>query len=104
MIVNGHVVNEVGEFQMRSQMVNWFFLALSVSDLTVLIATFFVFSAPVIAEDSGSFTLVNASPRLLVFFYPFAHIAHTTTVYLTILVSVHRYLGVCHPFLVGIQK
>uniref|UniRef100_A0A0M3IXQ6 G_PROTEIN_RECEP_F1_2 domain-containing protein n=1 Tax=Ascaris lumbricoides TaxID=6252 RepID=A0A0M3IXQ6_ASCLU len=86
---------------MRSQMVNWFFLALSISDLAVLVATFFVFSAPVIAEDSGNFALVNASPRLLVFFYPFAHIAHTTTVYLTILVSVHRYLGVCHPFLVS---
>ncbi|VDK31026.1 unnamed protein product [Anisakis simplex] len=86
---------------MRSQKVNWFFLALSISDLIVLIAAFFVFSAPVIAEDSGIFALVNASPQLLVFFYPFAHIAHTTAVYLTVLVSVHRYLGVCHPFLVS---
>lgn len=39
-------------FQMRSQPVNWFFLVLSLSDLTMLIASFFVFSVPVYAEVS----------------------------------------------------
>ncbi|PIO62169.1 hypothetical protein TELCIR_16285, partial [Teladorsagia circumcincta] len=37
---------------MRNQPVNWFFLVLSLSDLTVLIASFFVFSVPVYAEVS----------------------------------------------------
>ncbi|WKY11824.1 hypothetical protein Q1695_003417 [Nippostrongylus brasiliensis] len=44
---------------MRSQPVNWFFLMLSLSDLTVLIASFFVFSVPVYAEvsdDIGKFS------------------------------------------------
>ncbi|VDM99635.1 unnamed protein product, partial [Thelazia callipaeda] len=30
--------------------------------------------------------------------YPLARIAHTCGVYLTLFVSLHRYLGVCHPF------
>uniref|UniRef100_A0A0M3IX90 G_PROTEIN_RECEP_F1_2 domain-containing protein n=2 Tax=Ascaris lumbricoides TaxID=6252 RepID=A0A0M3IX90_ASCLU len=30
--------------------------------------------------------------------YPLARIAQTCGVYLTLFVSVHRFLGVCHPF------
>lgn len=86
---------------MRKYLVNWFLLALAISDLLVFLATFFVFSLPVIAEQSEDIALVNASPPLLVFFYPVAHIAHTSAIYLTIMVSVHRYLGICHPFLVS---
>ncbi|TKR69199.1 hypothetical protein L596_021383 [Steinernema carpocapsae] len=86
--------------KMRSQLVNWFFFVLSISDLSVLLSSFFVFSLPVIAEYSENYELVTESPRLLVWFYPLAHTSHTTSVYLTILVSVHRYLGVCHPFLI----
>ncbi|VDK28320.1 unnamed protein product [Gongylonema pulchrum] len=72
----------------------------SISDLVMFLATFFVFSVPVIAEQSEDISLINISPPLLVFFYPIAHVAHTCAVYMTILVSVHRYLGICHPFLV----
>ncbi|KAK0409572.1 hypothetical protein QR680_004630 [Steinernema hermaphroditum] len=86
--------------KMRSQLVNWFFFVLSISDLSVLVSSFFVFSMPVIAEYSENYEMVTESPRLLVWFYPIAHTSHTTSVYLTILVSVHRYLGVCHPFLI----
>uniref|UniRef100_A0A1I7YMA4 G_PROTEIN_RECEP_F1_2 domain-containing protein n=1 Tax=Steinernema glaseri TaxID=37863 RepID=A0A1I7YMA4_9BILA len=86
--------------KMRNQLVNWFFFVLSISDLSVLVSSFFVFSMPVIAEYSENYEMVTESPRLLVWFYPIAHTSHTTSVYLTILVSVHRYLGVCHPFLV----
>uniref|UniRef100_A0AC35F6H8 G-protein coupled receptors family 1 profile domain-containing protein n=1 Tax=Panagrolaimus sp. PS1159 TaxID=55785 RepID=A0AC35F6H8_9BILA len=90
--------------QMRSQLVNWFLLVLSISDLCVLMSSFFVFSVPVISEYLGDEYLVSISPKILVSIYPFAHISHTTSVYLTILVSVHRYLGVCHPFLVSYFK
>lgn len=70
----------------------------------MFLATFFVFSVPVIAEQSEHIALVNISPPLLVFFYPIAHVAHTCAVYLTILVSVHRYLGICHPFMVSFTQ
>uniref|UniRef100_A0A914CIK9 G-protein coupled receptors family 1 profile domain-containing protein n=1 Tax=Acrobeloides nanus TaxID=290746 RepID=A0A914CIK9_9BILA len=86
--------------QMRSQLVNWFLLVLALSDLCVLVSSFFVFSLPVVAEYMEDYELVSLSPKLLVMFYPVAHSSHTTSVYLTILVSVHRYLGVCHPFLI----
>ncbi|VDP46913.1 unnamed protein product [Heligmosomoides polygyrus] len=107
---------------MRSQPVNWFFLVLSLSDLAVLIASFFVFSVPVyaeVADDNGGCTpllrsasadddmrnafaeMSRASAVLIVWFYPLAQTGLTMSVYLTILVSVHRFLGVCHPFLVG---
>ncbi|VDM72561.1 unnamed protein product [Strongylus vulgaris] len=85
---------------MRSQPVNWFFLVLSLSDLTVLIASFFVFSVPVYAEAVDDIDLMRNSAVLIVWFYPLAQTGLTMSVYLTILVSVHRFLGVCHPFLV----
>uniref|UniRef100_A0A914DDV7 G-protein coupled receptors family 1 profile domain-containing protein n=1 Tax=Acrobeloides nanus TaxID=290746 RepID=A0A914DDV7_9BILA len=88
---------------MRSQLVNWFLLVLALSDLCVLVSSFFVFSLPVVAEYMEDYELVSLSPKLLVMFYPVAHSSHTTSVYLTILVSVHRYLGVCHPFLVSLE-
>lgn len=85
---------------MRSQPVNWFFLVLSLSDLAVLIASFFVFSVPVYAEVADDNEMSRASAVLIVWFYPLAQTGLTMSVYLTILVSVHRFLGVCHPFLI----
>ncbi|CAI5452082.1 unnamed protein product [Caenorhabditis angaria] len=85
---------------MRNQPVNWFFLALSVSDLITLVSSFFVFSVPVYAETSGDTEFIKLSVHLIAWFYPLAQTGLTMSVYVTILVSVHRYLGVCHPFLI----
>ncbi|KAK5981167.1 FMRFamide receptor [Trichostrongylus colubriformis] len=85
---------------MRNQPVNWFFLVLSLSDLVVLIASFFVFSVPVYAEVTDDVGMARTSAVLIVWFYPLAQTGLTMSVYLTILVSVHRFLGVCHPFLI----
>uniref|UniRef100_A0A0N5C7B6 G_PROTEIN_RECEP_F1_2 domain-containing protein n=1 Tax=Strongyloides papillosus TaxID=174720 RepID=A0A0N5C7B6_STREA len=84
---------------MKSQLINWFFLVLSLSDIFVLLSTFFVFSAPVILENSADFNIVKQSARILVAWYPIAQASHTFSVYITVIVSVHRYFGVCHPFL-----
>ncbi|CAD5232200.1 unnamed protein product [Bursaphelenchus xylophilus] len=85
--------------KMRSHLVNYFLLCLAISDAIVLLTSFFVFCFPVIAEYTEDESLVRFAPSALSFFYPLAHTAHTNSVYLTTLVSVHRYLGVCHPFL-----
>ncbi|CAJ0582320.1 unnamed protein product, partial [Mesorhabditis spiculigera] len=86
--------------KMRNQLVNWFFLALSLSDICVLFSSFFVFSLPVYAEASGDPALLRLSAFLIVYSYPIAQTSLTMSVYLTIVVSAHRYLGVCHPFLI----
>ncbi|PAV86077.1 hypothetical protein WR25_16199 isoform A [Diploscapter pachys] len=83
---------------MRNQPVNWFFFALSLSDLAVLISSFFVYSMPVYVERAPEWSRLSVS--LMVWFYPTSQIGLTMSVYLTVLVSVHRYLGVCHPFLI----
>uniref|UniRef100_A0A1I7T279 G_PROTEIN_RECEP_F1_2 domain-containing protein n=1 Tax=Caenorhabditis tropicalis TaxID=1561998 RepID=A0A1I7T279_9PELO len=85
---------------MRNHTVNWFFLALSCSDLLTLVSSFFVFSVPVYAESSRDPQYIDWSVQLIVWFYPLAQTGLTMSVYVTILVSVHRYLGVCHPFLI----
>ncbi|KAE9415337.1 hypothetical protein Angca_008669 [Angiostrongylus cantonensis] len=85
---------------MRNQSVNWFLFVLSLSDLTVLIASFFVFSVPVYAEMADDIDMSRSSALLLLWFYPLAQTGLTMSVYLTILVSVHRFFGVCHPFLI----
>uniref|UniRef100_A0A0N4Z632 G_PROTEIN_RECEP_F1_2 domain-containing protein n=1 Tax=Parastrongyloides trichosuri TaxID=131310 RepID=A0A0N4Z632_PARTI len=84
---------------MKSQLINWFFLVLSLSDIFVLLSTFFVFSAPVILENSTDFNIVKQSAKILVVWYPIAQASHVFSVYITVIVSVHRYFGVCHPFL-----
>uniref|UniRef100_A0AC34R2Y0 G-protein coupled receptors family 1 profile domain-containing protein n=1 Tax=Panagrolaimus sp. JU765 TaxID=591449 RepID=A0AC34R2Y0_9BILA len=86
--------------QMISQLINFFLLSIAICDLCVLVSSFFVFSLPLMAEYFEDEQLMMISPKLLVNLYPFALTAHTGSVYLTILVSVHRYLGVCHPFLI----
>uniref|UniRef100_A0A1I8EZ80 G_PROTEIN_RECEP_F1_2 domain-containing protein n=1 Tax=Wuchereria bancrofti TaxID=6293 RepID=A0A1I8EZ80_WUCBA len=86
--------------KMHNQLINRFLLTLAINDLMMLLATFFIFSLPVITERMENISLINMSSSLLVFFYPIAHTSHTCAVYTTILVSGYRYLGICHPFLV----
>lgn len=87
---------------MWSHSVNRFLFALALTDAVVLTTSFFVFCLPVIAEYTEDETMIALSPRTLTLVYPLAHSAHTLSVYLTVLVSVHRYLGVCHPFWVSV--
>ncbi|KAL3984563.1 Serpentine type 7TM GPCR chemoreceptor Srw family protein [Acanthocheilonema viteae] len=83
---------------MRRSLVNLFLLTIGITDLLLLIFNFFFLLFPVIALFSNSFVLQDIYPIILRFSYPLARIAQTCGVYLTLFVSVHRYLGVCHPF------
>ncbi|CBA11610.1 G-protein coupled receptors family 1 profile domain-containing protein [Caenorhabditis elegans] len=84
--------------EMRCSLVNHFLLVLSISDLVLLVCNFFMLIFPVIASMSNSYLLHDYYPVFLWFAYPVGLSTQTCGVYLTVLVSVHRYLGVCHPF------
>ncbi|CAI4229786.1 unnamed protein product [Auanema sp. JU1783] len=84
--------------EMRCSLVNHFLLVLSVSDLLLLICNFFMLTFPVIASMSDSVALHDTYPNILWYSFPIGLSTQTCGVYLTVLVSVHRYLGVCHPF------
>ncbi|CAB3397579.1 unnamed protein product [Caenorhabditis bovis] len=84
--------------EMKCSLVNHFLLVLSISDLLLLVCNFFMLIFPVIASISNNYLLHDYYPLLLWYSYPVGLSTQTCGVYLTVLVSVHRYLGVCHPF------
>ncbi|RCN46445.1 hypothetical protein ANCCAN_07533 [Ancylostoma caninum] len=98
--------------EMRCSLVNHFLLftiqkhcresanlqVLSISDLLLLLCNFFMLIFPVIASMSNSVALHDSFPLILWYAYPIGLSTQTCGVYLTVLVSVHRYLGVCQPF------
>ncbi|CAD6193725.1 unnamed protein product [Caenorhabditis auriculariae] len=84
--------------EMRCSLVNHFLLVLSISDLLLLVCNFFMLIFPVISSMSNNVALHDYYPLFLWYSYPVGLSTQTCGVYLTVLVSVHRYLGVCHPF------
>ncbi|KAE9553475.1 hypothetical protein FO519_003304 [Halicephalobus sp. NKZ332] len=95
-----NIVNIVvfADSEMRTLLMNHFLLALSVSDLLLLIFNFFFLLFPVMVVNSDCFLLHDLYPAVVRYSYPLALTTQTCGVYLTVLVSVHRFLGVCHPF------
>ncbi|KAI6186237.1 FMRFamide receptor [Aphelenchoides besseyi] len=84
--------------EMKTQLVNHFLLALSISDLLLLICNFCFLVLPVVVVETESFFWNDWFPVIIRYSYPLALTAQTYGVYLTVLVSVHRFLGVCFPF------
>ncbi|CDW57334.1 Class A rhodopsin-like G-protein coupled receptor GPRfmr [Trichuris trichiura] len=85
--------------RMRSSVVNWYLIALSVSDLIVLLGAFCMLSLPAISEESGILALMNFACFTQRWTYAIALIGQTWSVGMTVMVSTHRYFGVCYPFL-----
>uniref|UniRef100_A0A915D0Y4 G-protein coupled receptors family 1 profile domain-containing protein n=1 Tax=Ditylenchus dipsaci TaxID=166011 RepID=A0A915D0Y4_9BILA len=84
--------------EMRTMLVNHFLLVLSISDLFLLACNFFFLVLPVMVVETESFFLNDLFPVIIRYSYPLALTTQTCGVYLTVLVSVHRFLGVCYPF------
>lgn len=95
-----NVINIIvfSDLEMRTMLVNHFLLALGISDLVLLICNLFFLILPVIVLKTDSFFWNDLFPVIIRYSYPFALTAQTAGVYLTVLVSVHRFLGVCYPF------
>lgn len=79
--------------QLRAMLVNWFLLALSISDFCLLICSFCMFSLPALAETSHNVVVIETSLRVMRWLYPFGTVVQTFNVYLTVLISINRYLG-----------
>ncbi len=57
LVANGFNIRIFANIQMRSSMVNWFLLAMAISDVFVLVSTFFMLAFPIFAETSQSCVL-----------------------------------------------
>ncbi|VBB26749.1 unnamed protein product [Acanthocheilonema viteae] len=73
-------------------------LPISIFGILINLINILVFSHADMRRSLVNLFLLTIGITDLLFSYPLARIAQTCGVYLTLFVSVHRYLGVCHPF------
>ncbi|XP_046472500.1 FMRFamide receptor [Neodiprion pinetum] len=112
-ITSGILLNVVGLFglfgniismiilsrpQMKSS-INYLLIGLARCDTVLILTSVFLFGLPAIYPQTN--VLFNYKffvfPRLVKFLYPLATIAQMVSVYLTLTVTMERYVAVCHP-------
>ncbi|WKX95265.1 hypothetical protein Q1695_012037 [Nippostrongylus brasiliensis] len=76
---------------------NLFLTALAVFDSCLLITAFFIYAMEYIIEYTQAFDLYVAWLTYLRFAFALSHISQTGSVYITVAVTIERYLAVCHP-------
>ncbi|CAO4365681.1 unnamed protein product [Caenorhabditis nigoni] len=76
---------------------NLFLTALAVFDSCLLITAFFIYAMEYIIEYTAAFDLYVAWLTYLRFAFALSHISQTGSVYITVAVTIERYLAVCHP-------
>ncbi|KAG5680361.1 hypothetical protein PVAND_009870 [Polypedilum vanderplanki] len=84
--------------RMRSS-INHLLIGLACSDLLVLITGMLLFGFTTIYPYTGKLMAYNYSllPFISFVVYPFAIIAQTASIYMTLFVSLERYIAVCYP-------
>lgn len=112
-VVNGVLLNLVGVLgilgnvismiilsrpQMRSS-INYLLIGLARIDTVLIVTSVLLFGLPGIYPYTGlMFTyFYNVYPRITQLVYPLAMVAQTASVYLTLTVSLERFVAVCHP-------
>lgn len=79
--------------------INHLLIGLAISDLLVLITAILMVGLAAIYPYTGRIKIYNYNiyPFLLIVVLPFANIAQTASTYMTLLVSLERYIAVCYP-------
>ncbi|EFO92106.1 hypothetical protein CRE_13708 [Caenorhabditis remanei] len=83
---------------MSSSSINWYLAVLSASDTLILVSAFFVLSLPRFGEYLTWWRANYISYSVTPYMYGLMMTAQTCSVFMTVGVSVHRYIGVCHPY------
>lgn len=84
--------------RMRSSVVNWYLIVLAFSDLVVLLCSFLMLSLPAIVEEFNSLPLINMAVHVQRWTYAVGLMGQSCSVGMTVLVSGHKFFGVCFPF------
>ncbi|XP_015591017.1 FMRFamide receptor [Cephus cinctus] len=112
-IVNGILLNLIGLFglfgnfismiilsrpQMKSS-INYLLIGLARCDTILIITSILCFGLPAIYYYTGFFFTYKfvVYPKIVKFLYPLLAMTQMVTVYLTVTVTMERYVAVCHP-------
>uniref|UniRef100_A0A914W4I8 G-protein coupled receptors family 1 profile domain-containing protein n=1 Tax=Plectus sambesii TaxID=2011161 RepID=A0A914W4I8_9BILA len=76
---------------------NLFLTALAVFDTCLIVTAFFIYGMEYIIEYSAAFDLYVAWLTYLRFAFALSHISQTGSVYITVSVTIERYMAVCYP-------
>ena len=78
---------------------SFLFMCLSLTDSTVLLTAFVVFSVAPFVDYTGYMQgFGNINPYIFVYVRPLCLMARTANVWVTVLITVNRYIHVCVPF------
>ncbi|KAI6228844.1 hypothetical protein M3Y99_01176400 [Aphelenchoides fujianensis] len=83
---------------MSSHCINWYLAVLTTSDSVVLFASFFVLTFPRFGEMTGLWWATSFSYSISSYCYGLMTLAQTVSVWMTIGMSLHRFVGVCFPY------
>lgn len=84
--------------QMKSS-INYLLIGLARCDTVLIVTSVLLFGIPAIYPYTGHLFVYyyNVYPHLAPILFPLAMIAQTVTVYLTLTVTLERFVAVCHP-------
>ncbi|XP_072935427.1 FMRFamide receptor-like [Epargyreus clarus] len=85
--------------QMRSS-INCLLVGLAACDTVLILTSVLLFGLTAIYPYTGlmRYYYYHICPHLTPYAYPIANVAQTMSVYLTLIVTVERWVAVCHPF------